>query len=108
MAYPRSTARVANAPAAYFQTSETEAWSAIGAGATVNFTFQVPRMFKPFKPVDIIVLSGIQNGLIIGYAIVTGNAPSDPGGYYTLNIPITNTTAGSLTPTGTVLIAIQE
>lgn len=110
MAIPRSAATVANAPSASVRTSANLTVSAIAAGATTVFTLPLPRSFKPNKPVDVVFPSGLQSGLVVGNCTITGNSPSTGATTkgYTLNIPITNTTASSATPTAGLVYCTQQ
>jgi len=111
MAIPRSTANSAPAPSAVANfTFANVTFTAVGAGATVSTVLNLPRSFKPQKAVQV-VIAGLQSGLTVGQAWVSGNAPSCSGcspANYQLNIPISNATAGTLTPTAQKIFVTQD
>lgn len=108
MAIPRSTNPSTFAPGAGRRPLNADTFTSIAAGATTVFTFALPRQFKPQKPVSVVFPSGLQAGLNVGAVYITGNAPSDGGANYVLNVPITNSTAGALTPTSQSLTFVQD
>ena len=101
MAIPRSGALTSQTPAAQVRTSANITFTSIAAAATTNFTVALPRTFKPNRPIEVVFPNGLQNGLVVGNVTVTGNSPSSGASVkgYTLNIPITNTSAAAITPT---------
>lgn len=111
MSIPRSSAQSAPAPSAVANfTYANVTFLAVGAGATVNTVLALPRTFKPQKAIQVVV-AGLQSGLSVGSCYVSGNSPSCSSctpNYYQLNIPITNSTAGSLTPTAQKIFVTQD
>jgi hypothetical protein len=87
-----------------------DVFTSIAAGATTVFTFAVPRSFDPHNPISVISPVGFQAGINIGQPWITGNSPSTGASVkgYTLNLPITNSTAGALTPTSQKLSFVQD
>lgn len=110
MAIPRSTALTAVALNSVCRTSANLTVSSIAAGATTTFTQAVPRGFQPNAVVKAMFPNGLQAGLIVGTIFITGNSPSTGAATkgYTANIPITNTTAGALTPTAGPIFLTQD
>lgn len=110
MAIPRSGALTALTASAQVRTSAVLTVSPIAAGATTVFTQALPRTFQPNQPVDVIFPNGLQAGLVVGNVSVTGNSPTSGATVhaYTANIPITNTTAGALTPTAGPVYITQQ
>lgn len=111
MSLPRSTAQTAIAPSSVANfTFANVVFTAVGAGVTVETVLNVPRSFKPQKPVQV-VMGALQSGLVVGQPYVAGNAPSCSGcspNTYQLHIPITNITGGSLTPTTQKITVNQD
>jgi hypothetical protein len=111
MSLPRSSSQVSQAPGAVANfTFANVAFTPVTTLATVVTTLNLPRSFKPQKPIQV-VLGNVGSGLTVGNPYVTGNAPScsscSPSNYV-LNIPITNATAGTLTPTTQTVRVIQD
>jgi hypothetical protein len=78
--------------------------------ATVETVLNLPRSFRPQKAIQVLV-GPLGSGLTMGQPYVSGNAPSCSGcspNTYQLHIPITNTTAGSLTPTAQTIRVVQD
>lgn len=110
MAIPRSTALTAFSLNASARTSANLTVSSIAAGATTVFTQAVPRGFQPNSVVKAVFPNGLQAGLVVGNISITGNSPSTGAAVkgYTANIPVTNTTAGALTPTAGPIYITQD
>jgi len=111
MAIPRSTANSAPAPSAVANfTFANVTFTAVTTLATVETVLNLPRTFKPQKAIQV-VIQGLGTGLTMGSCYVAGNAPSCSGcspNTYQLHIPITNTTAGTLTPTAQKIFVTQD
>lgn len=108
---PRTTAWSAPAPSAVCNfTYANVTFTAVGAGATVLTTLNLPRTFKPQKAIQV-VIGALQSGLSVGQPYVTGNAPScsacSPANYV-INIPITNSSGSSITPTAQTIRVVQD
>lgn len=109
MALPRSTAQSSFAPGAVANmTFANVTFTAVTAAATVATVLSVPRTFKPQRVTAVVFTTPLQSGLVAGTPYITGNAPSDGGANYSVNIPITNATAGTLTPTAQTIRVFQD
>lgn len=111
MSLPRSSAQVSQAPGAVANfTFANVTFTAVTNGTTAVTQLNMPRSFKPQKPIQV-VLGALQSGLSIGNPYVTGNSPScsscSPANYV-LNIPITNSSAAPITPTAQTVRVIQD
>jgi hypothetical protein len=110
MSLPRSVAQATFAPAAVRNPAANDTFTSIAAAATTVFTFALPRSFRPQKAVYCVFPSGLQPGLQVGQVYITGNNPMTGAATkgYTLNVPISNTSAGALTPTAQKVTILQD
>lgn len=110
MSLPRSVAQAVFAPSAVRNPAANDTFTSIAAAATTIFTFALPRGFRPQKPVSLVFPVGLQSGLNVGQSYITGNNAMTGAATkgYTLNVPITNTSAGALTPTAQKVSIIQD
>lgn len=110
MALPRSTAQSSFAPGAVANWTFTNVtFSSVGAGTTVVTQISVPRSFKPQRVTSVVFTTpALGTGLVVGTPYISGNAPSDPGQQYFVNIPISNVTASPITPTAGTIRVFQD
>jgi hypothetical protein len=109
MPIPRSTGNASFAPGAVANfTFAAVTFTAITTGTTVVTQLTVPRSFKIQRVTSVVFATQPQAGLVIGTPFVTGNEPSDPSQNMILNIPITNATTGTLTPTSSKIFVTQD
>lgn len=109
MALPRSTAQAAQAPTAVANfTFANVTFTSVPANSTSVTVLALPRSFKPQKGVYVVPSAAFQAGITMGTPYVTGNAPSDGGANYSVNIPFSNNTVGPLVPTAQVIRVVQD
>lgn len=110
MALPRTSVQQTFSAAAGRIPAANDTFTAITTGTTTVFTFALPRSFKPQRPTRVLFPAGLQAGLSVGPPTVTGNSPSTGASVkgYTLNLPISNNSGGTLTPTAQKITVIQD
>lgn len=109
MALPRSTAQVAVAPSAVANfTFANVVFTSVPANSTAVTVLALPRSFRPQKGVYVVPSAAFQAGITMGTPYVTGNAPSDGGANYSVNIPFSNNTIGALVPTSQAIRVVQD
>jgi len=109
MALPRSTAVAAFAPSAVANmTFSNITFTSVTANTTTVFTYTVPQTFKPQRATSVVFTVQPPAGLVIGTPYISGNARSDGGANYSVNIPISNVTVGNLTPNSSTIRVFQD